>query len=257
MKKTLVTLLMSSCLALGEVAYFPGLNGEMNGIVCENGVITAKDGGNLSCVHQEVPHASPTLNAAKDYAATMAVITLNLTAMSQASVTGNFENIITFGAQNDLGLGLNSSGQVQGLWEATAGSGAALWSSSPKYAVSNLLDNSNVFVEDNVSYLTLGVVVGGDYQTNGYQGIGGLVAYDADGTKVFEMNRLSAAGNAVDGITSITINSAFVTQADIYTEVPYIAGGVGSWAVKYIPEPTTATLSLLALAGLAARRRRK
>ena len=35
--------------------------------------------------------------------------------------------------------------------------------------------------------------------------------------------------------------------------------GTGSWQynVNYIPEPATATLSLLALAGLAARRRRR
>ena len=37
----------------------------------------------------------------------------------------------------------------------------------------------------------------------------------------------------------------------------YVGEGNGMYKVEYIPEPATATLSLLALAGLAARRRRK
>ncbi len=51
-------------------------------------------------------------------------------------------------------------------------------------------------------------------------------------------------GNAEDGNTTITISDIALN----YTAVP---------AAPVIPEPTTATLSLLALAGLAVRRRRK
>ncbi len=60
---------------------------------------------------------------------------------------------------------------------------------------------------------------------------------------------------------SITINTDVVEYAEVYYEQELSADSAklvaSSLASKLIPEPTTATLSLLALAGLAARRRRK
>ena len=57
-------------------------------------------------------------------------------------------------------------------------------------------------------------------------------------------------------ITGAAIDTTYVTSADVFTGA-WTAQEVGH-VINYtlIPEPTTATLSLLALAGLAARRRR-
>ena len=73
-------------------------------------------------------------------------------------------------------------------------------------------------------------------------------------------------GQWYDGLYSSTFNSvksiefdSSVLGADIYYSGVTVgeAKTLGINGIKTIPEPTTATLSLLALAGLAARRRRK
>lgn len=83
-----------------------------------------------------------------------------------------------------------------------------------------------------------------------------LSVYLNDGT-VFEYSGASAAGFkfTYSDISSFAVNSALVSDAVLFTGVK-TADQIKT--VHFlIPEPTTATLSLLALAGLAARRRRK
>lgn len=74
------------------------------------------------------------------------------------------------------------------------------------------------------------------------------------------------ADGGFDTIASFTYNETYVNKMDVYNT--YLMGDEYSDAINRImgvtlpedntiPEPTTATLSLLALAGLAARRRRK
>ena len=73
----------------------------------------------------------------------------------------------------------------------------------------------------------------------------------------------TATGNGFDSsVTSVPVaNLAMIRVEGTLTEIPvtFAANAAkNGWAmVSYIPEPATATLSLLALAGLAARRRRK
>ena len=79
---------------------------------------------------------------------------------------------------------------------------------------------------------------------------------------------LSLAFSNIDDITALTVNDDYVTEGWIQ-EIDPSKGGYPAYgpvidemnkeANAYLPapEPTTATLSLLALAGLAARRRRK
>lgn len=57
--------------------------------------------------------------------------------------------------------------------------------------------------------------------------------------------------------TGITVNADYVDSYTVYSEYLTLAQAKELSAARVIPEPTTATLSLLALAGLAARRRRK
>ena len=68
-----------------------------------------------------------------------------------------------------------------------------------------------------------------------------------------------AAGELIDfdngsTIPTITINGEGTKGAQLLEGDGTIVGG---YVTSYIPEPTTTTLSLLALAGLAVRRRRK
>ena len=66
--------------------------------------------------------------------------------------------------------------------------------------------------------------------------------------------------SAYDEVTSIYINTDLVKAVTIMTgeiDDATAKAGVTNLAAAMVPEPTTATLSLLALAGLAMRRRRK
>ena len=76
------------------------------------------------------------------------------------------------------------------------------------------------------------------------------------------VTRATATGNGFDSsVTSVPVaNLAMIRVEGTLTEIPvtFAANAAkNGWAmVSYIPEPATATLSLLALAGLAARRRK-
>lgn len=69
---------------------------------------------------------------------------------------------------------------------------------------------------------------------------------------------VSLALEAKDGLftTVVTDGATLINNVSFYNGA-YAGEGNGMYRIEYIPEPTTATLSLLALAGLAARRRRK
>lgn len=77
------------------------------------------------------------------------------------------------------------------------------------------------------------------------------LTYDASTHKaVLTMNRNDEIGDAKVTMNNVTLNANNL-------EFATITGAVTSFTSQSIPEPATATLSLLALAGLAARRRRK
>ena len=92
----------------------------------------------------------------------------------------------------------------------------------------------------------------------------GYSLWSYDGTTATELigNTYQAAGDV-----SVTYDAAFVepTQLFVVWTANHPSGNAGDGqtvtvsniGISYIPEPATATLSLLALAGLAARRRRK
>ncbi len=81
----------------------------------------------------------------------------------------------------------------------------------------------------------------------------------ADGSILINSSLMDPAGGQTVGfdLNGVTFNSAvssaYVSMTNAKGEL--VLGGFD--VVKYIPEPTTATLSLLALCGLAARRRRR
>lgn len=69
----------------------------------------------------------------------------------------------------------------------------------------------------------------------------------------FAVRTINLAGKALD-VSTLTgdMNVTIALTEDVTNGVFF-----GLQSISYIPEPATATLSLLALAGLAARRRRK
>ncbi len=117
----------------------------------------------------------------------------------------------------------------------------------------------------------------GDVETGALTLNGGTINFDADSTIDLGEENLILGDNvaitlnvdSLDNIEGITLfkNAGNVTGLDALTVTFVDATGAekeaavsfsnGSVVTGSIPEPTTATLSLLALAGLAARRRRK
>ncbi len=89
------------------------------------------------------------------------------------------------------------------------------------------------------SYYLNGSLVGTNALSEGYNGTGGAGAAIGSGTKDKAQDVFSGS------IAQFQILNGAKTQAEILK------------AANLVPEPTTATLSLLALAGLAARRRRR
>lgn len=73
----------------------------------------------------------------------------------------------------------------------------------------------------------------------------------------YTVNILLAGFTALDGVPDISFSNAPWASTTTNTWVADSKGLVSSVTINTIPEPTTATLSLLALAALAARRRRK
>lgn len=84
-------------------------------------------------------------------------------------------------------------------------------------------------------------------------------AYNADGS-VNEETKLGTAHFTLSDSVVLAAGTEYKLTIAHIAQANSTAGtfvGIGNIAMKVIPEPTTATLSLLALCGMAARRRRK
>ncbi len=168
-------------------------------------------------------------------------ITLVLDAAKIGSVT-SFTSLAAgyYSATGAMGVGVNADGKFQGQWGTggfTSGTPATPWTAGNVPATGSITltfvtgvytgttDGSRIYVNDStIFYSNQSLKTGG--QT--YRDI--------------KINNLSGA------IQQVYVHNTCLTQAQVGTLMSEIAS---------IPEPTTATLSLLALAGLAARRRRK
>ncbi len=168
---------------------------------------------------------------------------LNLTeAMAVTSDT----LILNMDMGGDIGLCVTTTG-LRGAWQGAA------WGDAVAYDA--LLADSGVFTTaDGDKCLTLTFV----------ETYGSGVQVWSDTTKHLDAGGLKASGNT--SLTSIYANAGIIEalqfapgwegDAIVNTNAAFAAAAVEKLGAV-IPEPTTATLSLLALAGLAARRRRK
>lgn len=170
--------------------------------------------------------------------------TLNLTkAMAVTSDT----MILNMDMAGDIGLCVTTSG-LRGAWNGAA------WGDNVTYDA--LLADSGVFTTaDGDKCLTLTFV----------ETYGSGVQVWSDTTKLLDAAGLKSSSNT--SVASIYANAGIIEalqfapgwegDAIVNTNAAFAAAAVEMLGAPAVPEPTTATLSLLALAGLAARRRRK
>ena len=85
------------------------------------------------------------------------------------------------------------------------------------------------------------------------------IAYTDGSVATFGDTKANIVFSGVSGFasTGVTINDSYVVSYTVDTTYTSLENAKLKSAALAVPEPTTATLSLLALAGLAARRRRK
>ena len=170
--------------------------------------------------------------------------TLNLTAAK--AVTGDTK-IIDMDMGGDIGLCLTTTGLAT-TWGGTTSS------SRGSVSYETLLADSGVFTDVNGDKcLTLTFV----------ETYGSGVQVWSNTTKYINDTSLKASGNT--SLSSIYVNAAYIEALQfapgwegdkiVNTNAAFNEAVVEK--IGAVPEPTTATLSLLALAGLAARRRRK
>ena len=172
--------------------------------------------------------------------------TLNLTEAQKLTAD---TKLIDMDMGGDIGLCLTSTG-LASTW------GGATSSSRGSVSYDTLLADSGVFTDKNGDKcITLTFV----------ETYGSGVQVWSNTTKHINDTGLKSSGNT--SLTSIYVNGGYIEalqfapgwegDAIVNTNAAFNATVVEKLGEVTIPEPTTATLSLLALAGLAARRRRK
>lgn len=169
--------------------------------------------------------------------------TLNLT---EAMTVETNTKLLEMDMAGDVGLALTTTG-ISTTWDG------AINADRKSVSYETLLSDVGVFVGlGGDKYITLTMV-----QTYG----SGIQLYSST-TKHIDDGGLRASGNTA--LTSVYVDSAYVAGVQFSPGWTDDAGFKSKNAAfasvakeKLIPEPTTATLSLLALAGLVARRRRK
>ncbi len=171
--------------------------------------------------------------------------TLNLT--KAQTVTADTK-LLQMDMGGDVGLAITSTG-LAGTWNGGTGSRGAV-------TFETLLADSGVMVDEaGNKFITLTFV----------QTYGSGVQVWSNTTKLINDTGLKSSSNT--SLSSIYANSGYIEalqfdttwQGDsiVNTNVAFNEAVATKLNLQYIPEPATATLSLLALAGLAARRRRK
>ncbi len=159
-------------------------------------------------------------------------VAITLDASKLSTVAANSPLLILDGT-TDIGIGFTADRKASTIWGTNYS----------YFAVNSVLPTTGD--------VTLTLSFGND-GTSLYVG----AAYDTHSAlkgAVGEIDTMILSSYAVDAMKSITTYAGVASLRD----TSLASSAIALNAAKAIPEPTTATLSLLALAGLAARRRRK
>ncbi len=157
------------------------------------------------------------------------------------------------GNPGTMGLKLNSDGTIETTWNASGRGNThktSLFSVSSDRSTATLASNISASLIDGSSADSLGSIVLSYTVGNGTIG---TKVYTGDGSTLITDDGLRSSNHME--LASVDLNSAFIDDFAITSDAlePVEIKTIS----KLVPEPATATLSLLALAGLAARRRRK
>ncbi len=252
MKKTIITLLALTCVATAATTTFTDLTQDKTITLTDTSSITWSattdtfTGSIYSTVSNQQARASMSF-------------TLNLTdAATVGSTLTELVAITKTGYESTMGLWL-VDGKISGRWnngtfDQVSGAGNP-GTASGQVAISSILNNNeNVFTLDGDKFIALTLVLDRTSDSNNRDNVG-MVLYDADGSVVWNCCSLGAAGFTT--YDAIKLNTDYVGNAASITNAVLSPTDAGTQAAALVPEPTTATLSLLALAGLAARRRRR
>ncbi|MBQ8376866.1 MAG: PEP-CTERM sorting domain-containing protein [Akkermansia sp.] len=187
--------------------------------------------------------------------------TLNLTDLAKLTTQ---TNLVTVDSSDDIGL---IWGQYNGEWGIAGNWQGNLWANNGTSFVSlGTLMADAWSVADNATdgFITLTMTVA---NTEGAQG--GMQLYKAgSNTSYYTTSGLGSSNNtSIDAfkfdtslIENVAVTSGWVaggTASGLGSNLETTFTSAHGGKVALVPEPTTATLSLLALCGLAARRRRK
>ncbi len=274
MKKTLITALLASALAIpasaADIIYdLPSITTETPGASESDKLDATLNGDGMISI--TLAEGSQPTDFYAGYTSNTADLTITFTlnlskfwkdTHSLSSGTISNKQLIGFEFTNKLGLFLSSSGSIDGYWLSTPSdsehgsdrqnyalitpgtdvevdaTGAPL---SSDFIVSSVRDD--VYMKDGDYYTTLTTIVNQD----------GVKLYDQGGAILFNDSTLKAGANRTP--SEVLLNPDYISSV-VVTPFTINTGNIASTS-KMIPEPATATLSLLALAGLAARRRRK
>ncbi|MBQ8516542.1 MAG: PEP-CTERM sorting domain-containing protein [Akkermansia sp.] len=130
------------------------------------------------------------------------------------------------------------------------------------YGTTDTLDAASYSLNtawDQGTTVTATSLLGDALNYNATATVTGITSVNADGDTILTLNASSTA-TANTGTATVNLGKDFVLDKIVFCgDGPNNATGIWTFknvSVTAVPEPTTATLSLLALAGLAARRRR-
>ena len=165
----------------------------------------------------------------------------------EATVYGDYKSIFGWGEDKEKGLVFDLKDNDLNV--------------TTKNVKENIFSDSNVTCGDTVTWTMVALTINiADKAARAYQGTADNWTNTAIGTWNAPTNDVLFAigaknSNGTENLFEGKIGAVTILSSDDYLTNAQIATALGAAPVA-IPEPTTATLSLLALAGLAARRRR-
>ena len=254
MKKTLITLMALASCAMGETTYT--VLTDVTQVTSSNATTTIANNTALT--------GSLALTIDVDsFKDTLGTTTGRNSNVFIAKLTGKWED----NADGSLGFvtwGNDNSNGIEGSWAKGTVSGNIHAGLQSCYTA---VDGENPIDWDNVVAMTLvmsyeppaNALVAGDQSYMTYNMAVSYLYSDGSITTSggSNTNLLRFGETNTFCVSGVTVDTSYVDAYTVYSDYLTLDQAKALSAARVVPEPTTATLSLLALCGLAARRRRK